>query len=72
MADADYSGITNPKRVIAKREASAGVDKGDLPGPGAGMLEPQKGMSQAQFSKYPDGPKKGPPADLLKKHMEKP
>ena len=52
MADAtaDFSGLTNPKRVIEKRMAEAesespdpkkGVDKGDLPGPHIDFFKPR-------------------------------
>lgn len=75
MADADTSGITNPKRVIEKREAAAsdskaGRDMGDLPGPAADFFK-GSGMSQADFSKYSKGGKKTPPAEMMKKRESK-
>jgi hypothetical protein len=64
----DTSGVTNPKRVIARREAAAdpdlkkGRDMGDMPMKGD--------MTQAEFSKYPGTEKRksGPPEKMLKKH----
>lgn len=45
--DADTSGLTNPKRVIDRREAEAeggqgGTDKGDLPGPAVDFFKSSK------------------------------
>lgn len=73
MADADFTGVTNPKRVLDRRMKEAegdsapdpkkGIDKGDLPTPG---------MSQSEFSGYPGSRKKGgPPAEMLKKRASK-
>ena len=47
-ASADFSGLTNPRRVIEKRLAEAeatnpkkGVDRGDLPGPNVDFFKPR-------------------------------
>lgn len=48
MADADFSGVTNPKRVLQKREDEAMNGKK----PASAAPAPKGGMSQAQFSGY--------------------
>ena len=63
----------NPKKTLARREADAGLsdpkkgrDMGDVDGPAKDMF------SQAKFSGYTaNGPKKGPPAAMLKKRDSK-
>lgn len=71
MADkeqANFKGVLNPRRVLAQREEQAmgdkpdvskGVDAGNLPGPAMDFFKPR------------GGDRKGPPADMLKKHYAK-
>ncbi|MBX3603204.1 MAG: hypothetical protein KF863_21495 [Rubrivivax sp.] len=65
----DFSGVTNPKRVIAKREAEAegGSDKVKT------AAAPAGGMSQAQFTKKaaPDPTKGKRLAEALRKRDRK-
>jgi hypothetical protein len=74
MADkaADFSGVTNPKRVVEKRlDKAEGTDAGEL-GKSWDDSFQKGGMSQAEFSGYPKGGKRsGPPADMLKKRASK-
>lgn len=51
MADTDFSGVTNPKRVIDKRIADAEGDDGKK-GRNMGDLPDTPAMTQAQFSGY--------------------
>ena len=65
---ADFGGVTNPMRVLRRREDEAssipdkskGVDAGDLPGPAVDFFKPRSAEQR-----------KGPPADMLKKHYGK-
>lgn len=68
---ADFSGVTNPKRVVDKR-LKAAEDEGAKPAAGAASA-PKGSMSQADFAKYGAEPesvkarKAKDLADLLRK-----
>jgi hypothetical protein len=81
--DADFSGVTNPKRVVEKRlekaesdsgfdDKSKGSDAGELGKPWDDTFD-GKTMSQSRFFKGKAimNPSSGPPAAMLKKRASK-
>jgi hypothetical protein len=75
--DADFSGVTNPKRVVDKRMSQAeGSDAGEL-GKSWDESFGKGDMPQSDFSGYKDGspprkaPPRTPPASMLKKRASK-
>ena len=63
----DKDEYINVKKTNQRREQEAeGRNEGEIGKPWDKTFTPT--MSQAQFSKYPNGPKKGPPEEVLKKH----
>jgi hypothetical protein len=70
--EADFSGVTNPKRVIDRQMRKAeGVDAGEVGKKWDDTFDKPGTMSQAQFSGYNSDRKSGPPAAMLKKRASK-
>lgn len=70
MADELKDALTNPKRVLQKREQAAMGEDDGKSGKDAGNLPGSFQMSQSKFSGYKDGMKKGPPAEMLKRQAK--